>query len=133
MSFEFATVSQDLAAYLTENVPETWQVLDAEKITGTPSRTLLTFSQGNVTTTVDGSVMPPHALGVEFLLELSVPGTDAAKALPKLNTELPRLIAVLDAHPQLLWTTAERGRTQGGESIYSLTVQAITTITPIQE
>ncbi|WP_322412075.1 hypothetical protein [Microbacterium invictum] len=132
MSFEFATVSQDLATYLTENVPEQWQVLDAEKFNGTPSRTILTYSQGNVTTSVDGQTMPRHALGVEFLLGLSVPGTDAAKTLPKLNAELPHLIEVLDTHPQLLWTTAERGRTGAGESFYALTVVAITTLT-IQE
>lgn len=134
MSFEFATVAAELEAYLKPRLPEAWRVLDAAKLGTTKTvGVVLTYTQGDTGTKVDGQQLGAGQVGVDFALILSTPETDSAKGWPRLNAEAPHLFRALDAHSQLLWTDAERGILQSGESIYLIPIQVIATYPNTQE
>ncbi len=127
MPFDLASSADDLEAYLTSKVPATWKVADAGKLTGGTVGVVLTYTQGDVRTSLGSNDIPPGAIVIDYALILSVPETDPVKGLAHINGELHHLINALDADSQLDWTTAERGVLPSGETIYLIPIQVIAT------
>lgn len=127
MSFDFATAGAELEAYIRPLVPQTWKLQDSGAPLGQTSGVVVTYTQGNATTTIDGKGLGDGSVAVDFVLIISTPETDPIKGFRHLNAEAVHLFAALDEHPQLLWETAERGVLQGGESIYLIPIQVIAT------
>lgn len=124
MSSDLATVAADLADYLVANCPTGWIIADSEKLRKT-TKTALSYEQGDLTIDVIGQDLPTGFIGVEFLLTLSTPETDATKGLPRVTEAMGHLFAALDMTDQIRHANAERVRLDTGESAYRLPIAVL--------
>lgn len=121
MSSELATVAADLQTFLEDTVPEKWKVINAEKL-GTSKTTgvVVTYEQLDLSWLADGKAELPFGwLWVTFQIVISVPETDAIKAMPKLTAAAGQLLQIFDASPEVRWgPDATRTRLDTGESAF---------------
>lgn len=121
MSSELATVAAGLQAFLEAEVPEKWKVINAEKL-GTSKTTgiVVSWEQLDISQdTADATALPEGWVWVTFQTVLSVPETDAVKAMPRLTAAAGALLGIFDASPDLRWgPDATRTRLETGESAF---------------
>lgn len=129
MSSELVTVAQDLHAYLTDQCPKAWKITNAEELGKTKTTgVVLTWEQLDISIESLGQELPAGAVWVTFQLVLSVPETNATRALPRLTRAMSDLIPVLDAAPEFRWgPDATRTRLVTGESAYLIPIAALVT------
>lgn len=133
MSSELATVAADLQTFLEAEVPNAWKVINAEKL-GTSKTTgvVVSWEQLDLSWLADAKEeLPEGWLWVTFQIVLSVPETDAVKAMPKLTTAAGTLLRIFDASPELRWgPDATRTRLETGESAFVIPLAVLASNAP---
>lgn len=132
MSSDLDTAAADLHAFLEAEVPAGWKVINAEKL-GTSKTTgvVLSYEQLDISQEALGQDLPEGWLWVTFQVVLSVAGTDATKAMPKLTVAAGELIRILDASPDLRWgPDATRTRLDTGESAFIIPLASLASNIP---
>lgn len=123
MSSELVSAAADFGAFLKEQAPSEWRVVNAEKLTGKTSGIVLSYEQLDVSQVAEGQALPEFWTWVTFQLVLSTPETDAVKGLLRLTQELSPLLQILDASPDIKWgPDATRTRLTSGESAFIIPV-----------
>lgn len=120
MSSELATIAADVQSFLESACPPKWKVLNAEQL-GKSKTTgvVLTYEQLDISQNAEGQDLPEGWVWVTFQVVLSVPETDAVKAMARLTPEAGKLIQIFDASPDLRWgPDATRTRLDTGESAF---------------
>lgn len=130
MFSDIPSVRTELAARLRDVLPSTWRI---EKDIEAPDYTLapaVYIEFRRIATTFDTQPLPHGVLAAEVQLILTDPRTDRGGERP-VEEHLVDLIAVLDPHEDLAWTTAEKQRVERtGSWSWALTLFAFVDITP---
>ncbi|AZS40048.1 hypothetical protein CVS54_01370 [Microbacterium oxydans] len=132
MSSELATVAADLQTFLEAEVPTKWKVINAETL-GTSKTTgvVVTWEQLDLSQIAEDQKLPEGWLWVTFQIVISVPETDATKAMPRLTKETGVLLQIFDASPELRWgPDATRTRLETGESAFVIPLAVLASNNP---
>lgn len=133
MSSDLTTVAADLQTFLEGAVPTKWKVSNAETL-GTSKTTgvVLSWEQLDLSQdTADSTSLPEGWVWVTFQTVLSVPETDATKAMPKLTAAAGQLLQIFDASPDLRWgPDATRTRLTMGESAFVIPLAVLASNNP---
>ncbi|HUG50405.1 MAG TPA: hypothetical protein VLZ78_05350 [Terrimesophilobacter sp.] len=129
MFSDIPSVRAELDARLREVLPAKWKVekdIEAPDATLTPA-VYIEFRR--IGSTFDGQPLPHGVLAAEVQLILTDPRTDRAGE-GDVEDHLVNLIAALDPHEDLAWTTAEKQRVERtGSWSWALTLFAFVDIT----
>ncbi|MGB3375926.1 MAG: hypothetical protein WBA87_12420 [Microbacterium sp.] len=130
MFSDIPSVRDELAERLRDVLPSTWRI---EKDIEAPDATLspaVYIEFRRIATTFDTQPLPHGVLAAEVQLILTDPRTDRGGEAAS-EDHLVDLIAVLDPHEDLAWTTAEKQRVERtGSWSWALTLFAFVDITP---
>jgi hypothetical protein len=129
VSSELPTAAADLEAFFKAQCPSAWRVVNAETLGTTKTAgVVLSYEQLDLSQEALGQQLPEGVLWVTFQLVLSVPETNAVKAMLRLTGEAATLIRILDASPDLKWgPDATRTRLETGETAFVIPLALLTT------
>lgn len=133
MSSELAAVATDLQTFLEESVPAKWRVVNAETLGASKTTgVVVSWEQLDLSWFSDGKEeLPLGWLWVTFQIVISVPETDAVKAMPKLTAAAGQLLQILDASPEVRWgPDATRTRLDTGESAFVIPLAVLASNMP---
>lgn len=133
MSTDLATVAADLQTFLESSVPAKWKISNAETLGTTKTvGVVVTWEQLDISQdTADATPLPEGWVWVTFQIVISVPETNAARAMVRLTKETGVLLQIFDASPDLRWgPDATRTRLETGESAFVIPLAVLAANNP---
>lgn len=132
MSSELPDIAANLQTFLEESCPPAWRIVNAETLgTSKTSGVVLSWEQLDISQVAEGQQLPEGWVWVTFQVVLSVPETDATKAMPKLTATAGQLLQVFDSSPDLRWgPDATRTRLTTGESAFVIPLAVLASNAP---